>query len=167
VCEVVGLSPSAAVQVARARDAARRAFPSWRRLGEAKRAELLRAYQARLRANADAIANTIAREIGKPLWEAKTEVTAMISKVDLSLGEGSSYVKDVHLADLPGEIRHRPLGVVAVVGPFNFPGHLPNGQIVPGLLAGNTVVFKPSEKGAATAQWMARCYDEAGFPPGE
>jgi len=164
--DVVGVFPYAVAHVDRAIDAARRAFPAWRRLGETKRAELLRAYQARVRANADELARTIAREIGKPLWEAKTEVAAMISKVDLSLGEGSAYVKDVHLADLPGEIRHRPLGVVTVVGPFNFPGHLPNGQIVPALLAGNTVVFKPSEKGAATAVWMARCFDEAGFPAG-
>jgi len=164
--DVVGVFPYAVAQVDRAIDAARRAFPAWRRLGEAKRAELLRAYQARVRANADELAKTIAREIGKPLWEAKTEVAAMITKVDLSLGEGASYVKDVHLGDLPGEIRHRPLGVVSVIGPFNFPGHLPNGQIVPALLAGNTVVFKPSEKGSATAQWMTRCYDEAGFPKG-
>lgn len=166
LADVVGVFPYAVAQVDRAIAAARRAFPPWRRLGEAKRAELLRAYQARLRANEAELARTIAREIGKPLWEAKTEVSAMITKVDLSLGEGASYVKDVHLGDLPGEIRHRPLGVVSVVGPFNFPGHLPNGQIVPALLAGNTVVFKPSEKGAATAQWMARCYDEAGFPAG-
>lgn len=162
--DLVGTHPYARASVDRAIDAARRAFPAWRR--NAQRAELLRAYQARLKAHADEIAKTISREIGKPLWEAKTEVSAMVSKVDLSIGEGAAYVKDVQLPDLPGEIRHRPLGVCAVVGPFNFPGHLPNGQIVPALLAGNTVVFKPSEKGAETARWMARCFDEAGFPPG-
>lgn len=164
--DVVGVHPYAVAQVDRAIAAAREAFPAWRRLGEQKRAELLKAYQARLRANEAELAKTIAREIGKPLWEAKTEVGAMITKVDLSIGEGASYTRDVKLEDLPGEVRHRPLGVVAVVGPFNFPGHLPNGQIVPALLAGNTVVFKPSEKGAGTALLMARCYHEAGFPAG-
>ncbi|MGZ3424250.1 MAG: aldehyde dehydrogenase family protein [Polyangiales bacterium] len=164
--DVVGVHPYAVAQVDRAIAAAREAFPAWRRLPEAKRAELLKAYQARLKAHETDLAKTIAREIGKPLWEAKTEVGAMISKVDLSIGEGASYTRDVKLDDLPGEVRHRPHGVLAVVGPFNFPGHLPNGQIVPALLAGNTVVFKPSEKGAGTAVLMARCYDEAGFPAG-
>jgi succinylglutamic semialdehyde dehydrogenase len=56
--------------------------------------------------------------------------------------------------------------VAAVLGPFNFPGHLPNGQLVPALLAGNCVLFKPSDKGVATAALMARCFHEAGFPPG-
>lgn len=164
--DVVGRHPYAVAQVDRAVDAARSAFPAWRRLPEAKRAELLKAYQARVKANQDELANVIAREIGKPLWEAKTEVSAIIGKVDLSIGEGAAYARDVRIDDLPGEIRHRPLGVVAVVGPFNFPGHLPNGQIVPALLAGNTVVFKPSEKGPGTALVMARCYEEAGFPAG-
>jgi succinylglutamic semialdehyde dehydrogenase len=90
----------------------------------------------------------------------------MVSKVDLTLGEGAAFTKDVRLDDLPGEIRHRPLGVVSVIGPFNFPGHLPNGQIVPALLQGNTVVFKPSDKGVITSLVMARCFAEAGFPPG-
>lgn len=164
--DLVASVPFARASVDRAIDAARSAFPAWRRLGAEKRGQLLRAYQARIKEHADELAKMISREIGKPLWEAKTEVGAMIGKVDLSLGEGSAYVKDVVLADLPGEIRHRPLGVCAVVGPFNFPGHLPNGQIVPALLAGNTVVFKPSEKGPETARLMARCYDEAGFPAG-
>lgn len=162
--DVIATIAFARASIDRAIEAARAAFPAWRRLGD--RQALLRAYQARLRAHEVELGKTIAREIGKPLWEARTEVAAMIAKVDLSLGEGASYVRDVVLADLPGEIRHRPLGVCAVVGPFNFPGHLPNGQIVPALLAGNTVVFKPSEKGAETARLMARCYDEAGFPPG-
>jgi succinylglutamic semialdehyde dehydrogenase len=100
------------------------------------------------------------------LWEALTEVDAMIAKVDLTLGEGRRFTDTTALPDLPGEIRHRPLGVVGVIGPFNFPGHLPNGQIVPALLLGNCVVHKPSERTPSAAVWMARCFDEAGFPPG-
>ncbi len=147
-------------------DAARAAFPAWRKSGFAARAELLKKYQAALTARASDLADAISREIGKPLWEAKTEVGAMVTKVDVTLSEGAQYVRDVRIDSLPGEIRHRPHGVVAVVGPFNFPGHLPNGQIVPALLAGNTVVFKPSDKGPLTAQLMQQCFAEAGFPPG-
>jgi succinylglutamic semialdehyde dehydrogenase len=146
--------------------AARTAWPSWRRTSIESRAELLRRYQASLRAHHAELANMIAREVGKPLWEAKTEVDAMIAKVDITLGDARRLTDDVRLADLPGEIRHRPLGVIAVIGPFNFPGHLPNGQIVPALLLGNCVVHKPSEKTPTTATIMARCIHEAGFPAG-
>jgi succinylglutamic semialdehyde dehydrogenase len=146
--------------------AARSAWPAWRRLSIEDRAELLRRFQARLRANHAELTRCIAREVGKPLWEAKTEVDAMVAKVDLTLGEGRRFTDDVQLADLPGEIRHRPLGVVAVIGPFNFPGHLPNGHIVPALLLGNCVVHKPSEKTPSAGSWLARCFHEAGLPPG-
>lgn len=135
-------------------------------MGQPARAELLKKYQAAVKARLDELTRAISREIGKPLWEAKTEVQAMITKVDVSLGEGAAFTRDHRIEDLPGEIRHRPHGVVAVLGPFNFPGHLPNGQIVPALLMGNTVVFKPSDKGALTASLMARCFEDAGFPPG-
>merc|ERR1711941_256009 len=63
-------------------------------------------------------------------------------------------------------LQHRPLGVVLVLGPFNFPGHLPNGQIVPALLAGNTVVFKPSEETPWVAEQMAVLWQAAGLPQG-
>ncbi len=164
--DVVGCHHWSLNHVDDAVSAARAAFPAWRRLGQARRAELLRAYQAQLKLHADDLARCIAREIGKPLWEAKTEVGAMVSKVDVSLGEGAAFVKDTVIADLPGEIRHRPHGVAAVLGPFNFPGHLPNGQLVPALLMGNTIVFKPSDKGAGTAVLMAKCFEAAGFPAG-
>jgi succinylglutamic semialdehyde dehydrogenase len=145
---------------------ARSAFPAWRKLKVTERAEYLRKYQTALKARLDELTSAISREIGKPLWEAKTEAQAMITKVDVTLTEGAAFTKDHRIEDLPGEIRHRPHGVVAVLGPFNFPGHLPNGQIVPALLAGNTVVFKPSDKGPLTASLMQQCFDDAGFPRG-
>ena len=164
--DIVGRHSWSLAHVDDAVSAARSAFPAWRRLGQSRRAELLRAYQSQLKLHADDLARCIAREIGKPLWEAKTEVGAMVSKVDVSLGEGAAFVQDTLIADLPGEIRHRPHGVAAVLGPFNFPGHLPNGQLVPALLMGNTVIFKPSDKGAGTALLMAKCFEAAGFPAG-
>lgn len=164
--DLVGRHDWSRSQVDDAVSAARGAFGAWRRRSPTERAALLRGYQAALKKNADALAKMIAREIGKPLWEAKTEVQAMVSKVDVTLSEGAAFTADHRIADLPGEIRHRPHGVIAVIGPFNFPGHLPNGQIVPALLTGNTVVFKPSDKGAGTAVLMAQCFAEAGFAPG-
>jgi len=149
-----------------AAESARRAWPAWRRLSSEERADYLRRYQARLRAHHAELAQTIAREVGKPLWEARTEVDAMIAKVDLTLGEGRRFTDAVQLGDLPGEIRYRPVGVVAVIGPFNFPGHLPNGHIVPALLLGNCVIHKPSERTPSLGTWMARCMDEAGLPKG-
>ncbi|MAQ17772.1 MAG: N-succinylglutamate 5-semialdehyde dehydrogenase [Sandaracinus sp.] len=164
--DVVGVHPVAHDHVDQAIDAARRAYPAWRRLGEAKRRELLRKYQEVVRGYEAQIAETIAREVGKPLWDAMGEAKALAGKVDLMLGEGARFTRDEALDDLPGAIRHRPHGVLSVVGPFNFPAHLPNGQIVPALLHGNTVVFKPSEKTPNAAVWLARAFHEAGFPPG-
>jgi succinylglutamic semialdehyde dehydrogenase len=154
------------VHVERAVAAARAALPAWRRLSAEARADVLRRYQARLRARREELALAIALEVGKPLWEARTEVDAMIAKVDLVLGEGARFTATQRLEDLPGEIRYRPLGVLAVIGPFNFPGHLPNGQIVPALALGNCVVHKPSERTPSVAIYIARCFDEAGSPPG-
>lgn len=162
----VARHPYARRHVDAAVDAARRAARPYRQEPSAQRAAWMKAYQARLREHRESIAQTIAHEVGKPLWEARAEADAMAAKVDLCIGPGSAYTATERVETLPGEVVHRPLGVVAVAGPFNFPGHLPNGQIVPALLAGNTVVHKPSERAPSTAIWIARCFDEAGLPPG-
>ena len=87
--------------------------------------------------------------MGKPLWEAKQEVQTMVNKIDVTLGEALKLVEDRKIEKAsgatPGFLRFKPRGVMAVIGPFNFPGHLPNGHIIPALVTGNTVVFKPSE----------------------
>ncbi len=164
--QVVAVHPVAVAHVSRAVSAARGAFSTWRRLGYEARAALLRGYQERVRHHAAAFADLLAREAGKARWDAASEAGALAAKVDLVLGEGAEWTQDRRLDDLPGEIRFRPHGVLAVLGPFNFPVHLPNGQILPALLLGNTVVFKPSEKCPSAAVLMMRCFEEAGFPPG-
>jgi succinylglutamic semialdehyde dehydrogenase len=166
IAELASVHAFCAEHVERAVASARAAFAGWRRTPEDARRTLLKSYQERLRVHRDAIIAAIMLEVGKPHWEARTEVDAMISKVDLSLGEGARFTATQSLPDIPGEIRHRALGVLAVIGPFNFPGHLPNGQLVPALLLGNCVVHKPSEKTPSAATWIARCLDEAGVPPG-
>jgi len=149
---------------------ARQAFPGWGRKTLSERKEKLLQLQKIFVARADEMAQVIARETGKPLWEAKTEAAALGSKIAITLEHSVKLVAEEHIANaLPGVegvIRHKARGVMAVIGPFNFPAHLPNGHIIPALLVGNTVVFKPSDKTPAVGQLMAEFYHEAGFPPG-
>lgn len=150
--------------------AARNAFEAWRKTGLDERVGLLRKYQAAIRRREAELCEALAREVGKPLWEAKTEVAAMINKVDVTINESMRFVSDFEIPGIMentlGACRYRPRGVLAVVGPFNFPMHLPNGHIVPALLTGNAVIFKPSEKAPLSGQLMAELFHEAGFPPG-
>ena len=155
-------------QVQAAADAARVAFPDWADRPRAERIDAVKRYQAVLKDRAGTIAETISRETGKALWETKTEVAAMIGKVDISIRayDERTGERSADTAFGRAALRHRPHGVAAVLGPFNFPGHLPNGHIVPALLAGDTVVFKPSEETPAVGQAMAEAFAAADLPQG-
>lgn len=150
--------------------AAREAFPKWKKLKQFERNELLQKYRDALRKFESRLADMIAREIGKPLWEARQEVAAMIHKADVTLGEGLQQIKGYQIPNIYdntlGVCEFRPMGVFVVLGPFSFPGHVANGHIVPALAAGNTVIFKPSEKAPGVGQIIAEAFEEAGFPPG-
>ena len=149
---------------------AREAFKSWRGLKPETRAEYLKKYKAALKSREQDFVEVLAREVGKPLWEAQSEFASMINKVDITLQESPRFTADFEIAGIMegalGACRYRPHGVMAVLGPFNFPGHLPNGHIVPALLTGNTVVFKPSEKTPMIGQIIAEVFHEASFPKG-
>lgn len=109
----------------------------------------------------------ISRETGKPLWEARTEVDSVVNKVEISIrayADRTSQRKLDSALQGTAALRHKPHGVLAVLGPYNFPAHLPNGHIVPALIAGNAVVFKPSEKTPATGEMLAQCFHRAGIP---
>ncbi len=166
VHEPVGVHPVCLRHVEEAVEAARAAFPAWRRTPRAEREAALRRYQEALRAHMEPITLAIAREVGKARWEAEAEARALVAKVDAMIGPGAEWTRPHAVPQAPGEVRYRPHGLVAVVGPFNFPAHLPNGQIVPALLHGNCVLFKPSEKAPSVASILARCFHEAGLPPG-
>jgi succinylglutamic semialdehyde dehydrogenase len=155
-----------AIQAALTR--ARSAFASWGATPVEQRIAYAQAFKAALDRRRDDLATTISRETGKPLWETRSEVASMIGKVEVSIAAQAERAGERRTAMPFGEavLRHRPHGVMAVLGPFNFPGHLPNGHIVPALLAGNTVVFKPSEMTPATGAAMAACWAEAGLPDG-
>lgn len=159
---------AAPVQVEAAVQAARQAFPGWARQPLEARISVLEAFAASLKAHADELAHCIGEETGKPLWEATTEVTSMVNKVAISVQSYRERTgeKSGPLADATAVLRHKPHGVVAVFGPYNFPGHLPNGHIVPALLAGNSVVFKPSELTPKVAELTVKCWIEAGLPAG-
>jgi succinylglutamic semialdehyde dehydrogenase len=148
--------------------AARAAFPAWAALPLDERIAVLRRYQDAVQAKADDFAALIARETGKPLWESKTEVTSVVAKVDISITAHAERTgtRAGENAGVRQVLRHKPHGVLAVLGPYNFPAHLPNGHIVPALLAGNAIVFKPSELTPAAAEFMAECWQVAGLPPG-
>ncbi|WP_312393813.1 succinylglutamate-semialdehyde dehydrogenase [Mixta calida] len=153
-----------AQQVAAAFDAARAAFPAWARLPFSARQTLVEAFAAQLEQHKGELSETIARETGKPRWEAQTEVQAMINKIAISVK--AYHTRTGTHQEAESALRHRPHGVLAVFGPYNFPGHLPNGHIVPALLAGNCVVFKPSELTPLTAEKTVRLWLEAGLPAG-
>ncbi|MNZ65873.1 N-succinylglutamate 5-semialdehyde dehydrogenase [compost metagenome] len=155
-------------QVERAVAAARAAFPAWARRPMEERIAILEQFAATLKAKADVLARAIGEETGKPLWEAATEVTSMVNKVAISVQAHRERTgeKSGPLADATAVLRHKPHGVVAVFGPYNFPGHLPNGHIVPALLAGNAVIFKPSELTPKVAELTVQCWAEAGLPAG-
>lgn len=155
-------------QVAQAVAAARAAFPGWAHEPFELRQRIAETFAQRLEDHKASLTEIIASETGKPRWEAATEVTAMINKIAISVRAYHSRTGEQH-TDMPdgaATLRHRPHGVLAVFGPYNFPGHLPNGHIVPALLAGNTVVFKPSEQTPLSGEVVMKLWQEAGLPPG-
>ncbi|WBS02667.1 succinylglutamate-semialdehyde dehydrogenase [Pseudoduganella sp. SL102] len=160
---------SAAPQdVAAACSAARAAFEPWAERPLEERIAIATRFRDLLKENNEALAELIAQEVGKPMWEARTEVTTMANKVDISVQAYNARTGEVHnkVADGEAVLRHRPHGVFGVFGPYNFPGHLPNGHIVPALIAGNTVVFKPSEYAPRTAMKTVELWEQAGVPAG-
>lgn len=144
---------------------ARRAWPQWAAQPLATRIELMRRFANEVRKEQDAFAELIARETGKPLWEARGEVESVVAKVEISVrayAERTGQRKLDSALQGTAALRHKPHGVMVVLGPFNFPAHLANGHIVPALIAGNAVVFKPSEKTPAVGEFLVKCFHKAG-----
>ena len=159
-----GASGDVGAAVARAREA----LPGWALASQGDRIAVVRAFKAVVQDRAEAFARLIASETGKPLWETKTEVASVAAKVDISIQAQAERAgsRTGEVGGVRQVLRHKPHGVLAVLGPYNFPAHLPNGHIVPALLAGNSIVFKPSELTPAVADFMADCWAAAGLPGG-
>lgn len=149
-------------------DAAREAFEQWSDYAPERRIEYVKSFKDLLLSNSEEFSETICKDTGKPRWEAKAEVDAMVEKTEIAAeaffertGATENESRGATTAT-----RFKPHGVIAVFGPFNLPGHLPNAHIVPALTAGNTVVFKPSEKAPLTADFLSKLWHSTGLPPG-
>lgn len=172
--EIISYEPATGAELWRSKrgdvdaivDRARRAWPAWAAQPLATRMELMRRFANEVRKESDKFAELIARETGKPLWEARGEVESVVGKVEISIrayAERTSQRKLDNALQGTMAVRHKPHGVLAVLGPFNFPAHLPNGHIVPALIAGNVIVFKPSEKTPAVGEFLCQCFNRAGI----
>ena len=172
--EIISIEPATGKEIWRGRvgdvddvvGRARRAWPTWAAQPLSTRIELMRRFANEVRKEAEKLATMISRETGKPLWEARSEVESVVNKVEISVrayAERSSQRKLDSAMQGTTALRHKPHGVMAVLGPYNFPAHLPNGHIVPALIAGNVVIFKPSEKTPATGELLAQCFHKAGI----
>lgn len=167
--EVIWQSDSAtSAQVDAAVSAAREAFLVWKKTSFEQREAVVLRFAELVKEHSEQIAEIIAKETGKPLWETRTEAGAMAGKIAISIRAYHERTGEATREAAGNQIvlRHRPLGVMAVFGPYNFPGHLPNGHIVPALLAGNTVVFKPSEQTPWTGEFAMKLWQQAGLPDG-
>jgi succinylglutamic semialdehyde dehydrogenase len=163
----VGAAANAA-EIDLACKAARNAFMYWAAVSLDTRIAVCERFRDLLKANSEPLARLISAEVGKPWWEARTEVASMANKIDISVQAYKVRTGETIgvIADGEAVLRHRPHGVFGVFGPYNFPGHLPNGHIVPALIAGNTLVFKPSEFAPRTAIRTVELWAEAGLPGG-
>lgn len=157
-----------AADVQAACSAARGAFYAWSHRPVTERIACVQRFAALLESEKERLATLISRETSKPLWETRTEVQAMIGKAAISIEayHERTAQRETAMPDGKALLRHKPHGVMAVFGPYNFPGHLPNGHIIPALIAGNTVVFKPSELTPATAELTVQLWQQAGIPDG-
>ncbi|MPV86769.1 succinylglutamate-semialdehyde dehydrogenase [Ostreibacterium oceani] len=152
--------------------AAQAAFQSWAQTPLDARLALIHQYKTLLEDNKTLLADDIMQETGKPQWESLSEVNTMIAKIAVSINAYHERTGMMHndqgqqQGQQQTQLRHRPHGVCAVFGPYNFPGHLPNGHIIPALIAGNTIVFKPSEQTPRVGERLIRLMQAAGFPDG-
>ncbi|KZX01167.1 succinylglutamate-semialdehyde dehydrogenase [Pseudoalteromonas luteoviolacea] len=164
--QIWSANAATAEQVDSAVKSAREAYYLWSDLTFEARLDIVKRFAEVLKEHGEELAIAIAKETGKPLWETRTEAGAMVGKIAISEKAYHERTGVVENAMPVGRavIRHKAHGVVAVFGPYNFPGHLPNGHIVPALLAGNTVVFKPSEMTPYVAELTLQLWEKAGLP---
>ena len=145
-------------------------YELWRKTPLKDRINYLLKFKEEVVKRKEEIATAIALETGKPLWESLTEAGALGAKVDVTIKDSLARVENKVITEvlpkIDGHIIYKPLGVSLVIGPFNFPCHLANGQILAALLTGNSIIFKPSEKTIGSSQLLIECFHAAGFPPG-
>lgn len=170
VDEVVAIAPaSAARDVDEAVAAARAAFPAWRAMPAPKRGEILFRAAERLAHEKDALARIVTREMGKVIAEARGDVQEAVDMAYYMAGEGRRLSGETVPSELPDKDAKSvrvPLGVCGLITPWNFPVAIPSWKILPALVAGNTVVLKPSALTPLCATRFVQILQDAGLPPG-
>ena len=168
--EVIGEFPDSNVEdIQAAVDAAKKSFESWRLVPAPKRAEILFRAGEMLTAQKDELAKDMTREMGKVLKETRGDVQEAIDMTYYIAGEGRRLHGHTTPSELPDKFMMSvriPLGVAAMITPWNFPMAIPSWKIIPALVAGNTVVFKPAEDTPLSAHNFLRILHEAGIPAG-
>jgi len=149
----------------RAVDAAAAAYPSWAALSVEERVNALRRFKRELAHRVESLAQAMSSEMGKLLSEARTEARSLLGRIDTVISQQLPQIAPWQASGVDGECRYHPLGVIAVIGPFNYPLHLCHTHIIPALVSGNTVVMKPSERTPQTAQRYMEAFADAGLPP--
>jgi succinylglutamic semialdehyde dehydrogenase len=151
-------------------ESAKKGYSTWKRTPLEQRLQVLSMLKQQFQQKKDEIAQAIALETGKPLWESATEANALAGKVDATINHSLKRIdtKSIQnvLPNTDGSVHFKPIGPCLIIGPFNFPCHLANGQILNALISGNSIIFKPSEKTCYSGQLLIECFHAAGFPPG-
>lgn len=151
-------------------ESAQDGFNTWKKTSIEERIQFLNRYKEEVQSSKEQIAEAICLETGKPLWEAMTEANAIIAKVDTTINDSLPRIEPKEIENIlphtKGRVIYKPIGTSLIIGPFNFPCHLANGQILSCLIAGNSIIFKPSEKTAYSAQLLINCFIKAQFPTG-
>jgi acyl-CoA reductase-like NAD-dependent aldehyde dehydrogenase len=166
VARVELAGPDTLVAACRAADQAQRA---WAAVPPPVRGRVVAAIGRLVEANFEALAQLVTREVGKPLAEARGEVQEIVDTCDFFLGEGRRLYGQTVPSEMPDKqlfTFRMPVGTAVIITAGNFPVAVPSWYLVPALLAGNAVVWKPAEYAAASADAMARIFVAGGLPPG-
>ena len=168
--DLIGLFPaSGAEDVEAAVSAAKKAFAKWRLVPAPKRGEILFRVGELLRQRKEEIARSMTREMGKILKETRGDVQEGIDTAFYAAGEGRRLLGETTPSELPDKFAmsvRLPLGVCALITPWNFPMAIPTWKLFPALLCGNTVVLKPAEDTPYSAVELFKILEQAGLPPG-
>jgi acyl-CoA reductase-like NAD-dependent aldehyde dehydrogenase len=156
-----------AASVAAKAAAARAAQLRWAATPFAERAGAIQRFRKRLVDELEPLALSLTQEVGKPISQARNELNGLLPRIDFFLEQAESAVRDEHVFDGGGmheQISHIPLGVVANISAWNYPYFVGCNVIVPALLTGNAVLYKPSEYAALTGLHITRLLHQAGVP---
>ena len=166
---IADVAADTAASVRRKCQRARAAQPAWARRGIARRLEAVARFRERIVARHETLARTLTHEVGKPIRQSRNELTGLLARIDFFLAESRRALRrEVVLSD-PGQkldeaITHEPLGVIANISAWNYPYFVGSNVFVPALIAGNTVLYKPSEYATLTGLAIAEMLHEAGVP---